>query len=227
MVIDQQERMIDAAIAAGVKRIIPSEFGSNLSNPRTRALAVFAPKARMQDYLEEKTKGGKTSYTLLYTGPFLDWGMKTGFVVNVPARQADVYDGGDVAFSTTTLQTIGKAVAAVLSNLDETKNRTVYVQDIATTQNKLIAYAKEFTPGETWDLQQINSVEAEKKANAALAAGDYSMNTFAGLIKRGIWGEGHGGHFDKLDNELLGIKQLTDDELKQVVKDVVEGKLWE
>ena len=81
-----------------------------------------------------------------------------------------------------------------------------------------------FTPGEKWDIQQINSAEAEKKSNAALASGDYGMQTFASLIKRGIWGEGYGGHFDKLDNELLGIPQMTDDELKQLVKDVVEGK---
>jgi hypothetical protein len=224
LVIDQQERIIDAAIAVGVKRIIPSEFGTNLSNPRTRALPVFASKARIQDYLEEKTKGGKTSYTLLHTGPFLDWGLKVGFAMNIFARQAEVYDGGDILFSTSTLRTVGKTVVAVLSHADETKNRAVYVQDTATTQNKLLAYAKEFTPGEKWDLQSVNSVEAEKEAYAALAAGDCSMKTFAPLVKRGVFGEGYGGHFDKLDNELLGIKQMTDDEVKQVVKDVIEGK---
>ena len=42
--IESQILLVDAAACAGVKRFIPSEFGSNLENPRTCQLPVFVPK---------------------------------------------------------------------------------------------------------------------------------------------------------------------------------------
>lgn len=39
-----QKPLVDASIAAGVKRFIPSNFGSNMSNPNTRKLSVFQTK---------------------------------------------------------------------------------------------------------------------------------------------------------------------------------------
>jgi len=38
-----------------------------------------------------------------------------------------------------------------------------------------------------------------------------------GFLKAAIWGEGYGSHFPKLDNELLGVKGLSDAEVQDVV----------
>ena len=37
------------------------------------------------------------------------------------------------------------------------------------------------------------------------------------FIKAAIWGEGYGSHFEKLDNELLGLGQMSDAELQDLV----------
>lgn len=68
-----QTRYIDAAIAAGVKRFIPSEFGSDGSDPKALEIApIFAPKLKVLRYLEEKASE-TFSYTAVITGPFFDW----------------------------------------------------------------------------------------------------------------------------------------------------------
>jgi uncharacterized protein YbjT (DUF2867 family) len=68
----EQNKFIDAAISAGVKRFIPSEFGSNTVNPAVaEAVPVFAAKIGAVKYLESKEK--EISWSSVITGPFFDW----------------------------------------------------------------------------------------------------------------------------------------------------------
>jgi len=69
----QQKKMADAAIKAGVKRFVPSEFGSDTRNDRARAILprTFEPKIDTADYLERKEKEGLT-WTAFVTGPFFE-----------------------------------------------------------------------------------------------------------------------------------------------------------
>jgi uncharacterized protein YbjT (DUF2867 family) len=68
-----QTAIIDAAVAAGVKRFIPSEFGSDTANDKVRAIVpIFNGKKQVVDYLKTK-ESGDFSWTALITGPFLDW----------------------------------------------------------------------------------------------------------------------------------------------------------
>jgi hypothetical protein len=50
-----------------------------------------------------------------------------------------IYDNGDIEFEVTTLEQIGRTVAAILSHPEETANQYVYVHSFTTTQNKIIA----------------------------------------------------------------------------------------
>lgn len=50
-------RIIDGAVAAGVKRLIPSEFGNNNLDPRARSLVpVYDLKGNMLEYLIKRAK---------------------------------------------------------------------------------------------------------------------------------------------------------------------------
>ena len=70
-----QKTAIDAAIAAGVKRFIPSEFGINTRQVRGTPIGkILAGKIAIVDYLEEKVKdGADVTWTGLSTGLFFDW----------------------------------------------------------------------------------------------------------------------------------------------------------
>ena len=70
--INAQLTLVDAVSAAGVKRLIPSEFGSNLDIPSVRQLLVFAQKFKVQDAIIEKSKMTDLAYTFVYNAAFLD-----------------------------------------------------------------------------------------------------------------------------------------------------------
>ncbi|KAH9906562.1 hypothetical protein F4778DRAFT_778952 [Xylariomycetidae sp. FL2044] len=65
-----QKDLIDAAIAAGVKRFAPSEFGSK----GAVNMPWYQPKLAIREYLEEVNKTGDViEYTLFQPGLFLDY----------------------------------------------------------------------------------------------------------------------------------------------------------
>ncbi|KAH8654053.1 isoflavone reductase family protein-like protein CipA [Tricladium varicosporioides] len=219
-----QTVLIDAAIAAGVYRFLPSDFGSDLSNPKTAALPVFGYKQAARKHLEDalaKTPG--MTYTYIQNGGFLDWGLDNGFLLGWQEGKPAIYDGGDRIFSTTTLASVGDAVVGVLSHPEETKDRFVFVEDIKTSQNKLLEMAKKIAPEKKWEPVQLDTAELEKKSNEALAKGDYSMGTMIPYLFRAIFAEGYGGRFDKTDNELLGIKGKTEAEVEEVLRKAMSG----
>jgi len=67
-----QKTIIDAAIEAGVKWFLPSEFGSDNANPEVvRNIPIFSGKAQIVDYL--KRKEDQISWTAVACGFFFDW----------------------------------------------------------------------------------------------------------------------------------------------------------
>lgn len=67
----EQLKLVDAAIAAGVKRFIPSEYGCNTADERIRKLVpVFVGKRKVVDYLISKEN--EISWTAVITGLFAD-----------------------------------------------------------------------------------------------------------------------------------------------------------
>jgi len=68
-----QSVLFDAAIAAGVERLLPSEFGCDLPNANTATLPVFGYNIATRNYIEGKVKeGADITYTYVVTGAFLD-----------------------------------------------------------------------------------------------------------------------------------------------------------
>lgn len=217
---DAQPALIDAAIAAGVKRFIPSEFGSNIAgNAKTAALPVFKGKSITQDYLKQKSS--QISYTLINNGLFLDWGLQVGVWLDLKGGPTRVFDGGDDKHSTTLLKDIGKAVVGVLKHPEETKNRAVYVQSAAVSQNQLAEIAQKARPGVKIDRQDASVKQLLEDSHKQLAAGgDQIGSAMFGFIVVSIFGdsEEYGNSWDgKNDNELLGIKEISAEDLEQLI----------
>lgn len=62
--------------------------------------------------------------------------------MDLKEKSISLFDGGECLFSATSLATISKAVASILTHLEQMKDRAVYVQDTATTLKKLAAMGK-------------------------------------------------------------------------------------
>ncbi|KAH8592821.1 putative isoflavone reductase like protein P3 [Bisporella sp. PMI_857] len=215
-----QTVLIDAAIKAGVKRFLPSEFGSNIANPNTAQLPIFGHKVAIRKYIEEKAAANKDfTYSYVINGPFLDWGIEVGFTLAYQEGKPRIFNGGDQLVSSTSLATVGNAVVGVLTHPAETVNRDVYVEDIRISQNKLLALAKKANPSKSWSPVPADVVEVRKAADERLAKGDHGA--LFDYLFVGIFGEGYGALFDKTDNELLGIKGWSEDDVEAVWKKVL------
>ncbi|GAB1193923.1 hypothetical protein APSETT444_003160 [Aspergillus pseudonomiae] len=219
---DVQHTLIDAAIAAGVKRFIPSEFSANIGNPKASTLPVYQSKIAVHKALQAQSAENPTfTYTLIRHGPFLDWGLRAGFFFDFRTETPPFYDGGDRPFSTTTLSTIAQAVIGVLTHFDETKNRPVYVHDLVTTQRQIYTIVQKLAPGRKWNPVDVSTAELEAKAREEWAKGNTDLRSIVGLLCRAVFAEGYGGELKEVDNELLGLGLKTEAELEEVVKAVL------
>lgn len=185
MALGDQNKLIDAAIAAGVKRFIPSEYGSNTADKRVRdVVPVFEAKYGTVNYL--KSKESQISWTSIVCGPFFDWGLKVGFLAfDGASKTATIFDGGNTTFSANTLHQVAVATVKSLERADLTKNQYVYISGFQTTQNQILAAAEKAT-GTKWTVKNVSAKEYIDEGNAKLQKGDFSgiANLILGVTYR-------------------------------------------
>lgn len=69
----EQQKLVDAAVRAGVKRFLPSEFSANSEDAAVvRLLPLFGEKKALIEYLRSKESEG-LSWTGLAVGLLFDW----------------------------------------------------------------------------------------------------------------------------------------------------------
>jgi len=218
--------LVEAAVAANVKRFLPSDFGSDIANPKTGVLPVFKFKTATHKALREAAAAKPDfTYTLVCNNAFLDFGLQKNLLLNWKERKPKFFDGGKNVFSATTMDSVGQAVVGVLSHPEETKNRFVYVKDIDISQNQLLEIAKKVDPGKTWEEPiLVDTAELEKSSFASLAKGEITPPVMMGFLFRVMFGPPeYGGRFTKTDNELLGVKGKTEADVEALLKSLIHG----
>ncbi|KAH7412086.1 hypothetical protein DE146DRAFT_265780 [Phaeosphaeria sp. MPI-PUGE-AT-0046c] len=174
-------RLIDAAVAAGVKRFIPSEFGTNNLDPRAQSVVpIYEIKGAMLKYLIEKAKAsnGKLTWTSIACGSWLDWALnpaKSGnfFGMDVKAKKATVYDSGNARFAVTTSSNTGLAVVRSLKYADQTANKQVYLADFMATANQVLE-SLERQSGQKFEVTRKDSGPELKLLREKYDAGDFN-----------------------------------------------------
>ncbi|KAK5173792.1 uncharacterized protein LTR77_002473 [Saxophila tyrrhenica] len=217
--VEEQLRFIDAAIEAGVKRYVPSEYGMNNLRPEARALnSVFDGKGKVQEYLKSKESTGLT-WNAIGCGMWIDWSLKNNFLgLNYATKTITMADEGKGKFSTSTMENTYLAVNRCLLNPEMTKNTVVYISDFVTTQADLVA-AIERIRGEKWNVEQFDSYKAIEENKKKVEAGDH-LAVYK-LIEIGFVTGRYGGWLEekeKIWNQDLGLP-------KQEFEDVVRKGL--
>jgi nucleoside-diphosphate-sugar epimerase len=221
-------RLIDAAVAAGVKRFIPSEFGANNLDPRARSLVpVYDIKGAMLEHLiaQSKASNGRLTWTSICCGSWLDWALdpaKSGnfLGIDVKARTATIYDSGNARFAITTSGNTGLAVARALKNADATANKQVFLADFITTTRQIIASLEKQT-GAKFKVEQKESGPEMKALRAKYDAGDFNATfpilamTFGADVDVGYDFENE----QEVWNSRLGLPKVK---LDEVVKEAIE-----
>lgn len=210
--------MIDAALAAGVKRFIVDGYGWG---PEFRSYpefeAVRAQRAVGVDRAKEHAAANPDfTWTSIATGNPIDWALKRfptmGF--DVKNRTAIIYDQGEEYFTGTTLDGIGQSVLGVLQHPEETANQHVKVLSIKTCQNELLEAFQKGT-GIEWDVQRRTTSElidgAQKKRDTG--EGGWILDlAVAQLYEVAEGGKARclvASSWEESDSGLLGVTQET------------------
>ena len=222
--------LVAAAVAAHVKRFLPSDYGCDLANPLAAALPVFKAKIATHAALREAAAAagpdGTFTYTLVSNGAFLDWGLEKSFLIDWKEGKPKLFDGGEKRFSATTLESVGQAVVGILTHPAETANRFVYVKDMDVSQKQLLAIAQKVAgPGKTWEEPVLlDTAVLEQSSRESLAKGQVTPAVMYNFLFRVIFGpEEYGGRFERTDNELLGIKGKTEADVEAILASFVRG----
>ncbi|KAJ6123989.1 hypothetical protein N7471_011306 [Penicillium samsonianum] len=215
--ISTQKTVIDASIQAGVRRFIPSDFGALTTRPGGESLPLNALWIDIQNYLKEKALSGQIEYTLFAVGPFLEFVMSMPFLTDLQTQTAPLYDNGVHTFSSTSVSSVAKAVAGALKNAAATKNRLVSVHDIVLTQNKVLNLARKYSgPDVKWIENPVDAAAELETILENTKQGDLDLFKTLALLKAALLGGKFEAEFKTLDNDLVGVRPLSDDEFEKI-----------
>ncbi|KAI1197384.1 NmrA-like family protein [Nemania serpens] len=218
----QHLRIADAAAAAGVRRLIPADYGScDSDSPRAQALVpLFKHKAAVRARLQHLAAShAGFAWTSLVVGHFFDWGLRENFLhFDLAARRAEILDRGQQKSSTATLGRVAEAIVAVLAQeADATRNRVLFLQSFCVSQLDVLA-ALERATGAKWEVSFVESeafiAERRPRADAGDKEAVEDLVFALGAID-GNWESREGFAMD-----LLG---LENEDLDEVVRRVVDS----
>jgi uncharacterized protein YbjT (DUF2867 family) len=225
--VESQKKLIDAAFKGGVKRVMPAEFGScdSADDKTNEILPLMKGKKVVRDYLltlegKDREDGmEKFTWTSLVTGHFFDWGMTCGLLkFDVKGRKAYILDGGNIKFSASNLDFIGKAVVKILEKPDETANKLLYIHSHHVTQLEVLA-ALEKATGDKFERIDQNSQEELDVSRPKMLNGDGEAREEVVAVWGVVaadWKEKEG-----FANKMLGLQEEDVDEVvRKVVSDL-------
>lgn len=214
-----QQIFVDAAIAAGVKRFFPSEFGPYTRNPEFAKLlsAVLPVKTALVDYL--RSKESQISWTGVVTGGFFDWAIESGFFgFDVPSKTVTLVDGGTSYFTSNPLSTIAEAMVASVDHADETKNQYVFLGAITANQKEILEMVEK-VDGQKWTVKHLTTEEIVARGQKAVGDGKFSgvvdLVTACTCGKLGLGDHRPHGYW----NDRLGLTKV---DMEQAVKNLLQ-----
>ncbi len=200
----EQYKFIDAAVAAGVKRYFPTEYGlESLPDWLVEIRPMFRTKHDVRDYLVTKEKDG-LEWTAVVCNMFFDMGVKSGlFLFDYKTKKATIIqaNGKEGKWVATTLDTVALAVVRAIEKADLTKNKLLLIQDFPITQRMMLDVIQEQQG--PWEVEEVEYEDWLNEAKEQVRRGDNSAVTkftFATMV-RGLEWEGR----DEFANGLLEL----------------------
>jgi uncharacterized protein YbjT (DUF2867 family) len=227
--LESQSHLIAAAAKAGVHWVLPTEFGSDHSARLAQGLPMMTMK---NQYREQAEKLGMRWIGVI-NNPWFDWSLKQDlWGIDIPARKAVIYNGGNVKFNATTLSGVGRGVAALLSLPDDKlhayENRFVYLSCFYTTQNEVLQSVLRVTGDKEsdWEITQ-STTEERLKEDEAIIAGGNPMGFIKGFYAQHLR-QGFGGDYQVKavkDAAVLGVRGGDlDTAVKRVVNELAASQ---
>lgn len=222
-----QPMLIDAAIRAGVRRYVPSEYSGVTLDSGAAQLPLLAPVIEVQRLVKEVAAEGKLSFTILAPGGFLGMTLDGPVLLDWSTGTAELVDGGLQGLSVSRLETVARALVAVLRDEQRFKNEVVKFHDGAITQSQALELAKKLRPDVQWKVTEVDSGEAIEQGLAALTSGSFTQEGALKLLVANTFAKGHHMAWTKEEDQsqALGLKPFGDDGLESLIEKRARGEL--
>lgn len=179
--LDAHLRLADAAAAAGVKHIMPADFGSvdAESAPAQELVKLYRSKLTVKRRVQQLAEENQNfTWTSIVCGHFFEWSLKEHLYRADLAKQTiDILDGGKHRASATTLTRVAEAVVRILKlHGDEAvRNKTLFIQSFCISQTQLVQ-ALEKATGTKWTVNDYDSEKFINERREKADAGDFMAN---------------------------------------------------
>jgi uncharacterized protein YbjT (DUF2867 family) len=229
MALDSQVPLIEAASIAGVRWVLPTEFGSDIYSPIATDFPITGMKKKYRDLIEDKNM----SWVAIVNNPWFDWSLKQGmWSIDIASKKATLFNVGDTKFNTSTQGQVGTAVAKLLSlpeeKLNTFNNRPLYVSSFLLSQRDIFdsAVRATGTRESDWEITKQDPEEAIEVSRKAVAAGN--MMAFVGEFYTAHMQEGRGGDYEgkaAKDAAAIGLeKEDLDKVMQRVIAELAADK---
>ncbi|CAG7854497.1 Protein FAM50A [Serendipita indica DSM 11827] len=209
--------ILEAAIEAGVKRIIPSEFGCD-ELPMTDGL--WMPKRMVNQMIDDAAKKNQITYTAIRNGPWFELAFELILGFNLKAKTVLFYDNGDRKFHTTTVASVCQAIISLLAHPDKFVNQIVHIHDFFVTQRELLDLVEQET-GSKFETSTVDAEALAARAVEGLQRGEFTQDNVLGAIRTSIFREEGNARWDVNDDSAelgLGGVSLVEEIRKLISK---------
>jgi hypothetical protein len=229
--ISHQPRMIDAAVAAGIRIFIPAEYTVNSRDATAQMQPMMSSVVAIQDYLS--TKEDDISWFVIKCGALLEFVLDHPVILDFDKRFATLWDGGEGAISLSNIPLLARTVSAVLKQPGRVLDHRVKVHGGTITQNQALEIAQQASESE-WTVQHEESQTAYSASLESLNAGtaDTPMKLMAAMLtayNAASFGTCD-GHFESAyrepDNPWLGVEELVGGEIVEAIRNKAAGVLY-
>ena len=141
---------------------------------------------------------------------------------DIEARKATIYGSGNNLSCWTPLPVAATAVVNMLRNPDAIENRGIFISGVRDlTQNNILT-ALEAETGDKFEVKHVDIKQIKADAHAALEKGEYGP-ALRGLTLNSNFNEedSRGNFWDKVENELVGVKAMG---VREAVKAFLEAE---
>lgn len=239
------KKLFAAASEAGVRWVMPSEWGFDTENQGLiDDIVISKHNVQTREHLKQEPK---LSFIAMSTGFWYEFSLAIApaYGIDINDRTATLFDDGTTKISTSTWPQVGRAVASLLSLpitrpsassggacLTDFRNQLIYISSFFVSQRDMLAslYRVTDTQEADWTItsepsRQRYHENAEKmKAGGGGGGIDY-MAFVKTMYTRVFWDDQSGDVEAKVVNEQLGLpKEDLDEATGWAVQRAKEGK---
>ncbi|KAL6898528.1 hypothetical protein GGI43DRAFT_78974 [Trichoderma evansii] len=229
-----QLALINAAIEAGVKLFVPSEWAPDTAGGNGATIARVGPntlppnpavaaKRVIHNYLMARSAANQIDFVTLHVGNLLI--NLSGFAsLDLNNRTAALGDGGHGLISISSIDTLTRGLDGLLTKYPTVKNNFFYICDGETSLQRIVKTFQDASETkEPWKITSFSIAERKRQADENMRNGIFTVREFAAVLTYPF--TGGLTVWQNPDNERLGLEPPSDGKAQKIVDDFVQNSI--